>query len=473
MNSELFDFSGLRLAELLRRREVSSLELTKLFLERAVENWSLGAFVSLLEGAALREAKARDAELSRSHDVLAPFHGVPMGVKDLDMVRMSFTRFGSRAFRYLFTPFDGPSAKKLREGGFVVIGKLATSELGAMPVTETDLHEPARNPWDLSRTSGGSSGGSATAVAARLLPVAHASDGGGSIRIPAAFCGLFGMKPSRGRLVNPYAMTDAIGLSTIGPISRDVDDGVAVLDVLAYGSERGRPKRGLGFAELATRAPRKLRVRFTAKTSIGPTDPERARAIERAAKLAEDLGHYVEEAPSLDGSLEEFLPLWKRQLSMVPIPFGDASLQPITRWLREGGRALSAESARAMATNLSARAHDWFGDADIVLTPAVAVPPPVLGSFRGLDPAVAFERAAIIGAFTAVYNLTGQPAASVPFGMDAAGLPIGVQIAAPWGRDDHVLQMAKQFEVAAPWHTSAPPAGGRRVGASVSPSSSP
>jgi amidase len=209
---------------------------------------------------------------------------------------------------------DDRTATSIRRAGFVIVGKLATSEIGAMPVTEPDIHPPTRNPWNEQYTAGGSSGGSAAAVAAGLIPIAHGSDGAGSIRIPSALCYLYGFKPSRGRVLNPYGSRDPRLLYTCGPIARSVDDAAALLDVMNNGL---RPEQS--FATAALTPPRALRVRFTLRPPWGTTDPEHADATQRVLHLLEQAGHHVDEASQVQTDLATFLPLWQALVASAPL----------------------------------------------------------------------------------------------------------------------------------------------------------
>src|SRR5262245_30835997 len=238
--NEVLSATALEQAALVRTRAISSEELVRLYLDRIDRiDGRLNSFVERFPRRALRDARAKDAA-GRAGEALPPFHGVPIGIKDLNFVRFAWTRMGSRATLPIFALLDDRTTAGIRRGGFVILGKLATSEVGAMPVTEPDTHPPTRNPWNVWHTSGGSSGGSGAAVAARLLPVAHGSDGAGSIRIPSAFCHLYGLKPSRGRLPNAFGRPDRDVLYTCGPLTRSVEDAAAMLDVMA-GIDVGRP----------------------------------------------------------------------------------------------------------------------------------------------------------------------------------------------------------------------------------------
>jgi amidase len=328
-----------------------------------------------------------------------------------------------------------------------------------MPVTEPDIHAPTRNPWNTEHSSGGSSGGAAAAVAARMLPIAQGSDGGGSIRGPSSFCHLFGFKPSRGRVANSFGRDDKEIIYTCGPLARTVEDAAAMLDVLA-GLDHGRPhwapRPERTYRESLAVLPGKLQIRFSTRAPIGQTDPEIAAAIERTAKVLSDLGHHVEEAPLPECTLEEFLPIWQHLVGAVPL-IRWSRTQPITRWLVEAGRALPPGLAVQRQRELARRFLDTFEQADLWLTPTTPVPAPRVGTFANRDPEEAFTEAARIGAFTAAFNVTGQPAANVPLGLTRAGLPMGGQLAGRPFADHVVLAVARQLELAMPWRERVAP----------------
>lgn len=451
---------------MIKKRALSSEELARLYLDRIDRlDPRLNAFVSVFRRRALADAREKDREV-RAGGPLPAFHGVPIGIKDLYMVRFSWTRMGSRGTLPIFAPADDKSTASLRRGGFVILGKLATAEVGAMPVTEPDTHPPTRNPWNPWHTAGGSSGGSGAAVAARLLPVAHGSDGAGSIRIPSAFCHLYGLKPSRGRLPNAFGRPDRDVLYTCGPIARSVEDAAAMLDVMAgldVGQPHWAPPPPRPYRELFAETPRPLRVHLVLRSPLAETHPEIALAVRSAALLLSERGHHVEEAAPPGGSLEEFLPLWQRLIADAPVVRW-SRMQPISRWLGEPGRSLRQEDMNALCRRLADRLMGELGDADLWITPTVAQPPPRVGTFAGRPPAEAFAAAAQLGAFTAVFNLTGQPAASVPLGLTAEGLPMGLQIVGRPLRDDDVLAVSRQLEEAAPWRSRVAPLGGGTAG---------
>ncbi len=445
--------SALAQAKLVRDGAVSSEELVRACLDRIERHdKELSAFVQVIAGAALRDARRKDSERARrGARELPPFFGVPTAIKDLNLVRWTFTRFGSRAFRFFGSPFDDKVVARLRAGGFVILGKLATSELGALPVTEPDIHPPTRNPWNQAFTPGGSSGGTGAALAARLVPIAQGSDGAGSIRIPSSFCHLFGLKPSRGSVADPYGRDGEQSLATCGPMGHSVDDVAAMFDVMA---ERP-PSPGRSFLELAREAPPPLRARVTVDSPLVSATPEIAAQVRRVASILEGLGHHVEEGTPPEGSLEEFLPLWQHAVSRVPVP-RKSSLQPVTRWLSEVGKTLDPGFIAERHRELQTRIDRWVGDVDLIVTPTVAEPPPLIGAWKGLPPDEVFSRAARLGAFTALFNITGQPAANVPVGLGATGLPIGVQIAGRRGEEARVLAVCRQLEEAIPWSDRAP-----------------
>lgn len=456
MSGELPRQSAVELARRIRAREVSSEDVLDACLERidAVDG-KVTAFVHLLRDRARDEARAADAKLRRRGAKLGPFHGVPIAVKDLNLARGSFSRFGSRAFERLFVPFDDPVVARLRKAGFVIIGKTATSELGSMPVTEPDIHAPTRNPWDLGVTPGGSSGGAGAAVAAGMVPIAQGGDAAGSIRIPSSFCHLFGIKPSRGRVQNPFTLDDEHIIWSCGPLANSVDDAAAVLDVMAgvtVGRPHWAPLPGRPFAELAREAPRGLRVGLAVRSNHVETEPDVAAAVERVARELSRLGHHLEER-TLDlpeGIIEEFLPVWQATAATAPV-YDWALTQPVTRWLGERGMRVSHEDVVRIIRRLGAVVLETFGDVDVWVTPTVAVAPPAIGAWKELSPPEAFREATKLGVFTAPFNISGQPAASVPAGLSRKGHPIGVQIAGKPLADGMVLALARQIEQHMPW----------------------
>ena len=445
--SEILQQSALAQGAMIRAGRLSSEELTALYVRR-IETLDdkTHAFVEVMADEALRAARKAD----RAH---APdgalFYGVPIAIKDLNAVRGTFLRMGSRAFPRFLTPADDLVVARIRRAGFIIVGKTATSELGALPVTEPDIHPPTRNPWDLGVTPGGSSGGAGAALAAGLVPIAQGSDGGGSVRIPASFCGVVGFKPSRGVVENPFGMDLPDIVWTCGPMAHSVEDAAALLDVMAKAAPApsallegastspaaGASPRGASFLELCRRKVRPLRIRCATSVHIVATTDEIRAATERAAGILAELGHQIEFQPSLSGvEIDEFLPVWQELIANVPV--SDWALtQPLTRWLGEQGKKLQRREVAAVIASISERVFALCGDADMWLTPTVAVPPFPIGAMKDLVPLDTFRRAAQLGAFTAPFNVSGQPAMSVPAALSNAGHPIGVQLIGK-SRDD-------------------------------------
>lgn len=450
-DSELIHLSALKQAELIRRGELSSHHLTEIYLARIKRyNEALNAFVSVQERRARRAAKRAD-KLRREipEDQLPIFHGVPIGIKDLVPTQWSATRLGSRAYRHFISPFDAPVVSRLKEGGFISLGKLATSEFGAMPVTEPEIHPPTRNPWNIDFSSGGSSGGSSAAVAAHLLPIAQGSDGGGSVRIPAALTHLYGFKPSLSLLGNLHGAYNLLGISVMGPLAHTVEDAAALLDVMA-----GRPMQEAGpdSCLAATRhSPKSLKVRLLVDAPLGGLDSEMLGRLRAFAELMRSLGHVVEEGRSPQIELEEFLPIWRFAISSVRT-LSDRYVQPVTRWLRQEERQVSFERAESIRQKLARRITDSFAGADILLSATTPITAPRIGAFdHSRDPEEVFYEAARLGSLTAGFNITQGPAASLPMGVTQGGLPFGIQIGARPGQDHMLLALSRQIERSAPW----------------------
>jgi amidase len=437
------DLHRLRATELARRiavGEISSAEATAAFLARIERHGAgLGAFSHVAAARAMRAAREFDDARRRGSAPRSPLAGLPLAVKDLYPVRGMPMRAGSRALAGFWSPLDGPNVRRLRAAGAVILGKLATSEFGAMPFTDPDTGPSARNPWDKTRSAGGSSGGSAAAVAARLLPLGHASDGGGSIRIPAALCGVFGFKASRGALHHASPL-ERLGLTTEGPVARSVDDACALLRVLATDTR----------FEDRSDMPRGLRVHVltdTAEPGVGPVPVALADATRRVAGALAAAGAHVETVAPPPLRAPDFLPLWQRVFAGLPLPgFLHRRLQPVTRALRVAGRGISHAEAMACRESLAARLASWWGDADLLVSPTVACAAPETGIGRGDDPAAVLARAVPLAVFTAAFNASGQPAASIPVPAPGLQPPPGVQLVARPGADALLLSILRRLE---------------------------
>ncbi len=423
------DFGAVALAGAIRRRDISAEEAVVGCLQRvAAHDPTLGAFVQVHADAALKVARAKDRSPSD-----APFHGVPIAIKDLNFVRFGTTRFGSKAMPAIWSPMDDITVSRLRKAGFVLLGKTATSELGVVPITEPAGQPPTRNPWDPERSPGGSSGGAAAAVAGGLLPVAHGSDGGGSIRIPASYCGLVGLKATRGTIPNHLGLRDPTIIYTCGALTRTVEDAGAMLTV------QGKP------VPEAKAGP--LHIRVVRDVPLVPTDPDVAAALEQAVRLLAADGHTIEEVTAPAGTVDDFLPIWQHLFAQIKIMrWGQA--EPVTRWLGEGGKDLDGAFVRQRQAELTARWSPWVDGCDALLTPTVSAPPPRIGQYDSSDGERHFRDVALLGAWTAPFNITGHPAVSVPAGLDRGGLPLGLQLAGPMRSERTLLRLAGSIEAA-------------------------
>ena len=465
--SALHDLTALEQARAIATGEVSSVELTEHYLARSTTlNAELGAFITLTPDLALEQARAADELAARTSDPreLSVLHGVVVPVKDLNFVDGVPCTFGSKAFG-LTPTLDDYVVTRLKQGHTVMTGKTNTPEFGLTCYTENLVTGPARTPWDLTRSAGGSSGGAAAAVAAGLAPVAQGSDGGGSLRIPASVCGLVGIKTSRGRISNG-PIRDGVGdLGVNGPLARTVADAAALLDVMS-GHFADDPhvapplEVGMTFLKAAQTDPGKLRIgRYcTPVISEVAIDTECMAAYEQATDLLTALGHVVEDVPVPFPAnvAESFETLWSVLALLTPVaPELESELMPLSRWLRDRGRGVSGielASAAWMLRNVSRGAINMHAGFDVILTPALAQTPRLIGQLRNdLDPAADFEAQKQFTPFTAPYNMTGQPAMSLPLYWTDTNLPIGVQLVGRPFDEVTILSLAGQLERAQPW----------------------
>jgi amidase len=441
---------ALEQAAAVRRGDVSAAELLDAAIGRAeVANPELNFLVTdCFEQA--RETVPADG----------PFAGVPMLVKDLTETGGIRTTFSSRAFADYVPAKDAAVVRRMKDAGFVLIGKSNTPEFGITAVTESDLNGACRNPWDPTRTPGGSSGGAASAVAAGVLALAHGSDGGGSIRIPASCCGLFGLKPSRGRVSAAPFASGSLELSQSGPISVSVRDAAAFLDVLAGyepGDAHWAPPPERPFLAEVGADPGRLRIAFTVEPAVPhPVDSAVAAVARAAADALAALGHDVVEATPPwvdDDALSAFAKLWQLTPALYPVQ-DESQLMPINQELARTARETSSVVfAQAVgALQRAARRIVAFWDrVDVVLTPGLAMlPVPVGWVFEPSDPWEQFERGGQFTPFTPIVNVTGQPAAAVPFDV-VDGLPVGVQLIGPPAGEAVLFRLAAQMEAAHPW----------------------
>lgn len=458
-------------AALVRSGEATAGELLEAAISGVEElNPALNAVVEKLYEQARETAK---------DNLTGPFAGVPFLLKDLGASYAGAPMTSGSGYMRNFVPdHDSELTARYKRAGLVIFGKTNTPEFGIQPTTEPRLFGPCRNPWDTDRSTGGSSGGSAAAVAAGIVPMAHANDGGGSIRIPAACCGLFGLKPTRARTTLGPDVGDTMGgLVVEHAVTRSVRDSAALLDAVSGpmpGDPYVAPTPERPFAEEVGAAPGALRIAFTTETPTGvPLHQDCVAAVRDAAELCAELGHEVEEAaPVLNGEVIEraFTVLWSagvasgidgmsRLMGREPSP---EQFEPLTWALYEMGRDFSASdyllavSALQRVTRLVA---EFFGRYDVWLTPTLAEPPPPLGTFDSPpeDPLRGYFRAASYVPFTPIFNVTGQPAMSVPLYWTGSGLPVGAHFAGRFGDEATLFRLAAQLEEARPWSARRPP----------------
>lgn len=460
--AELHDLTALEQAAAIRRRDVSATELARHYLGRiAAHDPELGAFVTVTAGPALAAA----GQLDRQPGTGPPLAGVPVAIKDLTLTAGVRTSFGSAVFATFVPQQDADVVAALRRAGTVSLGKTATSEFGNSLYCETALGPPTRNPWRPDHTAGGSSGGAAAAVAAGLVSAAQGNDGGGSVRIPAALCGLVGFKPSRGVVSGGPVGFGAFGLPTDGPLARTVTDAAALLDAMAapvpgqpYLPPPAPPGGYLAAAQQADPGPRRV-GRWTSPVLAGvAVDPACLAAVDTAAGLLRAAGHEVVDVdPPLGpdaGPL--FETVWQALALATPVPPDqEHRLLPVTRWLRERGREVSVPRLLAALSELQGRVRAAAGrlaGVELLLSPVLAQPSAPVGWFTETgEPAEDFARQKRFSPYCAVYNLTGAPAVSLPLGATADGDPVGVMLAAQPGADGLLLRVAAQLERAAPW----------------------
>ena len=465
-DSELMFRSAIELAAMVRAGEVSSRELVEISLQRIEElNPALNAFVQIDAERALASADAIGSGDER------PFAGVPTAIKNNRPVAGMRLTYGCPLMADYVCDYDHNITRRLKDAGFVIVGTTTLPEYGILPVSEAQLFGPTRNPWDLDRTPGGSSGGAAAAVASGMLPVAHGNDGGGSVRIPAACCGLVGLKPTRGRISPAPELGDS-SLGIDGMLTRNVADTAALLDVLA-GYEPGdatwAPDPAEPFAQSATREPAKLRIASTLLPPIPgtPVDPLCARAVADAAELLRSLGHEVEEVepPWQEPALQElFGAVFSNHIALSIAYSGMVAgrtptaedMEPMSWAIYSMIQKLNAIEGMGAAVQLQAFARrlvSFLLPYDALLTPALAERPLPLGTLdtAAPDPMATFSRSGVFTPFTPIFNASGQPGISIPLFEGEDGLPLGVQLVGRPAGEGPLLALAAQLEAAHPW----------------------
>lgn len=462
---------AMSLAALVRAREVSASELLEEAITRAATQ---DARLNFLAQDMFDYGRQRIAQGLPE----GPFTGVPFLEKDLHMHITGYpSGQGSRFYAGYVPDFTSELVRRHEAAGLVIFGKTTTPEFGLTGTTESLAEGLTRNPWNPEYSSGGSSGGSASAIAAGVVPLAHASDGGGSIRIPASNCGLFGLKPSRGRVpMGPQRTEGWGGSSTNGCLSRSVRDTAALLDAthgVEPGSRYGAPDPDGSFLSQVTRAPGQLRIALMLEPVSGaPVDPQVVEATRAAARLCESLGHIVEERSlRLDAGAfaQANFALVSTALAAdldaraaaTGLAIGPDLLEPITLGFYAIGKQMpgtAVAAANVTMQEVSVAVARFMVDYDVILSPVLATPPAALG-VHGLNNPEFAAWGAAIGAytpFTGLFNATGQPSMSVPLSMSAGGLPIGAMFSGRYGEEATLLRLAGQLEQAAPWFDRLP-----------------
>jgi amidase len=459
-------------AELVREKQIKPEELLEGAIERIERlNPQLNAVVLPMYD------QARAAIAAGLPD--GPFTGVPFVLKDLGAMYAGVVQTQGSAFcKDLISPLDSELTRRYKEAGLVICAKTNTPEFGLTPTTESVLFGPAHNPWNLDHTTGGSSGGSAAAVASGMVPFAHANDGGGSIRIPASCCGLFGLKPTRARITHGPLIGDLMtGLVNEHCVSRSVRDSAALLDATAGsmpGDPYAAPHQERPYIEEVGTSPGRLRIAFTTSTyNTEPLHEDCIAAVKDAAALLADLGHEVEEAaPQVPSEqlTQSFTQLWAAgntwAIDTLATFTGkqpaEEDFEILTWALYKMGQEITAPqylTAIAALQTLARQIATFHQTYDVWLTPTLGKPPVELGQFQSTpdEPMLGFTQAAGFVPFTPIQNATGQPAMSVPLYWNDAGLPIGLHFVGRFGDEATLFRLASQLEEARPWASRIPP----------------
>jgi amidase len=453
-----------QLRDLLVKKEVKVREVAEFFNQRIQRlNPKLGAFMTHTADRALADA-ARLEKASAADIAKMPLFGVPYSLKDLTWTQGIRTTMGSKNYENFVPPLDAETARRMSNAGGILLGKTTTPEFGGRPTTEGGLCPPARNPWNLDHTAGGSSGGAAAAVAAGLGPLAEGSDGGGSIRIPSSCCGLIGLKPSRGRVSFAPVFGEAWGgFATTGPIARSVRDIALFLDVLAgpvVGDPYWAPPPAEPFSAAVDRRPKKLRLASILESAEGKVDSEVLSATESALAAFQAMGHTVEQVKLDPAALLVGITgtIINAGVSSVPMPNPDL-MDPVVRMSWDQGKNIKAADylgAVSQMHNISRNIVQTLAPYDALITPTLTRPAMRLGTMPA-DPSKGLRDLFEWLVFTFPFNATGQPAFSLPNGFSKSGMPIGLQIVGRQNDEAGIISLAAQFEEARPWRDQRPP----------------
>ncbi|MGK7876331.1 MAG: amidase [Xenococcaceae cyanobacterium] len=457
---------ALELAQLIRDRKISPLELVKLYLERIQKfDSQLGSYFTVAAETALADAKAKTEQLAQTKDIsqLPPFFGVPTAIKDLNAVAGMPCSYGVAALKDKIADYDDGVVTRMKMAGFTILGKTATSEVGSFPYTEPLGFPPTRNPWNLDYTSGGSSGGAAAAVAAGLCPIAQGSDGGGSIRIPAACCGLVGIKPTRGRVSHAPVGDYQSGISVNGPLARTVADAALLLDVMSgyiTGDPYWLPDPETSFLEATRQKPTQLRIAFsTSVQPLGEAAEICQQGVKETVQRLEEMGYIVEPGcPDFNNLIEPFKKIWQAGTPATGIPL--EAMSPLSRWIGEqAGSAGEYLQAVHQMQVISRQIVAFFETFDVLVLPVYMHQPIRIGEWADLSPEETVEKIVYWVAPSPPFNASGLPAIALPTGFDSNGLPVGIQLVGRPAGEATLISLAALLEVVKPWSHHRPPFG--------------
>jgi amidase len=456
--SDLAFTSALKQAKLIKERQVTPLDLTEMYLDRIAKYDSqVGSFYYVARESAIADAKSKNAQLEQTVDTsgLPPFFGVPIAIKDLKSVVDMPISYGVFALKDKIATYDEGVVSKIKQAGFIILGKTATSQLASFPYTEPEGFAPTRNPWNLDYTPGGSSGGSAAAVAAGFCAIALGGDAGGSIRGPAACCGLVGIKPSRGRISFAPVGDRLSGLGTHGIVTRTVADAAAFLDI-ATGYITGDPywlePPETSFLSHTQQSSLPLKVGYTTSLlPVGEPAPECQQAVTQIVKQLESLGHTaIPQAIDLTPLIEPFKIVWSSAVAGSGVPA--EALSPMNQWvLSQSGTAGEYFQAVTQIQLFARQIVNLFAQFDVLVAPTYMHPAIKIGEWQNLTPEATFSKIANWILPCPPFNVTGQPVINVPAGFDTNGVPLGVQLIGQPNAEATIIALASQLEQAQPW----------------------
>lgn len=485
MKVELIEQDALGLAKMVREREIKPSELVEMAIERIERiNPQINAVIHKMYYEARKTAEDWDKKISTGNKIDAPFNGVPFLLKDIcAQYKGAPYNVGSRLLKAYVSPQDTELVIRHRAAGLIVVGKTNTPELGLLPTTEPVLFGPTRNPWDPNIIAGGSSGGSASAVAAGIVPMAHGNDGGGSIRIPASCCGVFGLKPTRARNpLGPIYGDIGSGIVVEHALTRSVRDSAALLDATSgpdIGDPYYAPPKNRPYLEEIRQEVGRLKIGFLTSIPRGwsiktKIHPDCVKAVEEVSQLCESLGHNMVEVnpkelkhKNLSNTFSTlFISSSGSSLTYIEKMLGkkitEDQVEPLTWLMYQNSKSFSASDyllALGECQLFSRKLAQWFhnDEYDLLLTPTLTIPPVEIGSFTAENVGRTVQLLSQMSAFTSVFNTTGQPAMSIPLYWNADNLPIGLQFAGRFGDEATLFRLAVQLEQERPWIDKKPP----------------